>query len=220
MSKNNVANMSKEEILAMRAKNYTKGMTTLDAIRAYYTSDLDIELTEKQKEIHERLLFTYAQIMRNKPSTFIQKLVAKKYNLTPRHALNIYKDAINLFGDVTRAEKEGIRHITYEMQMKIYRKAIAKGDLKEANSAVSNIIKLQGLDREDPDLPDFEKLKGGVYPIVLDNPIRDALLSLVNGHGSLDLTQLIRNIGANAETVEIEEEESDRPDQDRNQSST
>ncbi|WP_126244136.1 hypothetical protein [Chitinophaga rhizosphaerae] len=60
-------------------------------------------------------------------------------------AYRIIRSAEELFGDVTKSNKDGLRHILSENFMRVYRKAWKDNNLKEANRALENIAEINGL---------------------------------------------------------------------------
>ena len=69
------------------------------------------------------------------------------------------RSAIDLFGDVVKIKKETSRYILYELGMKNYQLAASKGDVEQMNKALTNLIKITGVDRDDFDLPDPSKIQ-------------------------------------------------------------
>jgi hypothetical protein len=143
------------------------------AIREYYLKGT--ELSEKQEGIRQRwtaaftLLCSYHSIQQAIP------VHRKTFDVSEGQAYRDMKEALQLFGDVMKTEKEGYRQVVYEYAIKTFQLAAKNGDYKAMNQAVTNMMKLQGLDREDPDLPDFEKMKPSINIITIPDAIKKLL---------------------------------------------
>jgi hypothetical protein len=96
---------------------------------------------------------------------------------------------INIFGLNNRAEKEGMRMIVYEMITKTFQLAAKKEDLKAMQACQNKIMKLFGLDRDDPDAPNFEAMEPGNYIIVLPEKQRKSLEQMIQNPGTINLNQ-------------------------------
>jgi len=180
--------------------------TNMDAIRRFYLDDRGrVELTEHQEHVRQRWLTAHAMLLEARAKKEITAILMARYEITDVQAYRDIRSATQLFGQVNRSEKEGLRHIAQEMAMETFRLARDEKDLAGMNKALANVIKLGGLDREDPDLPDFDKLKQGLYPIILDDPVREMLLQLINKEGSIDLTKFMQNAAEQAEPADYED---------------
>ena len=180
-----------------------------EIIRQWYTDERDrIKLNERQEIKLERMLFIYDKLVKDAMgSTNLAKFVSKKFSITSRQAYIDINDAKELFGDLSRVKKDAFRNVVYEYALQTFRKAKERNDIKGMNAATNNMIKVWALDKEDPELPDFDKLKQSLYPVILDDPIREMLLQIVSDNGSIDLTKFINNIATQADVIEIESKE-------------
>lgn len=177
--------------------------TDLEAIEAYYLDERGhIELTKHQDQVRRRLLVAHSLYLEAAPRKDIKSKLMKRYSISAEQAYRDIRHAIRLFGEVNKSEKEGERHMLKELALETFREARKQHDLKQMNAAISNLIKLGGHDREDPDAPDWEKLKAGLYPIILDDPIRELFTKLIEQNGSIDLTKFMQNVAATSEDTE------------------
>lgn len=139
-----------------------------------------MELTPKQEEIRQRLVAAHGLLCRFHSPARATKKHAKRWNLSDVQAWRDVRDAISLFGDVQKAEKEGIRYIVFEYAVETFRQAKKNKDYKAMSRAVDTMSKVMGLDKESPDLPDFEKLKPSIIVVGLpENQVQrlDTILS-------------------------------------------
>jgi len=111
---------------------------------------------------------------------------------------------VGLFGDVQKAQKEGIRWIVYEYAVKVYQKAAAAGDMAAMNKAVSQMVKVMGLDRDDPEVPDMEKMKPSLVVLGLPEEQISQMQLLLDG-GTVNFSKAQpepQTIDADVEVVE------------------
>ncbi|WP_201980365.1 hypothetical protein [Hymenobacter rubidus] len=163
------------ESLAPTNPNYTGSTeTVLDRIRASYLNEgaearlsaADIARRTELEAAHG-LLTNYHSLEQAVP------LLMGRYELSRATAYRRCNEAIRLFGDVTRAYKDGVRHILYEMSMKVFQLAAgrkdeyknAAPDLKAMNAAIKNMAVLKGLDKEDTNALSPEVLANKTYVV-------------------------------------------------------
>lgn len=153
-------------------------LTARVAIREYYLKGT--ALSQKHEDIRQRwtaaftLLCSYHSVQQAIP------VHRSTFKISEGQAYRDFKEALRLFGDVMKTEKEGLRQVVYEYAIKTFQLAAKNGDYKAMNQAVNNMMKLQGLDREDPDLPDFAKMKPALNIIMIPDSIKLALESKIN----------------------------------------
>ena len=202
---------TKDQILDIRAREKIKNLDTLSAIREYYMSDLPVKLSKSQERVRKRILTAYMLEMKALARPIITRILCRAFDISKAQAWKDTRNAFRLFGDVNHAEKEGVRTILYEWSKSIYAKAKAAGDLQQANAAIANMIKIQGIDKHDPDLPDFSKLEPSFIPIVLDERIRELLNTMLD-KPTIDLSSLMNQL--NTEDAQIADDNG-LPDQGR-----
>jgi hypothetical protein len=133
--------------------NYTPDTETpLDRIRASFFSeedDPDARLSQAELDHKGQLVCAHANRTQGKSLEKTVKLLIARYGVSRATAYRRCRDASTLFADVTRTNKEGERQIVYEMAQKAYHAANKLGDPKGMNGAISNMIKIKGLDKED-----------------------------------------------------------------------
>lgn len=161
------------------AKYILKKDTTFDKIFANYI-DPDLHpLTKKQEDQKTRYEEAFCLLLDAKTERQTRDILTKKHGVNPTTAWRWIKDAIRLFGDINKARKEGYREIVWSYQMEVFQLAKEDGDLEAMNRAIANMIKIRGLDKEDPDIPDFSKLEGHEYKIQLDKAVKQTLLKAI-----------------------------------------
>jgi hypothetical protein len=173
----------------------------LDAIRDYYLSEGSRNprlLTEQQEKHRQRLVAIWTLLCEYHGEEQARTTHAKNANISDATAYRDLRDALQLFGSVRKAEKEGRRYILAEWASKTFQLAAKNGDYESMNKAVSNLIKLWGLDKEDADTPDFEKLQASPVIAVLPEQMTDMILKAL-GKGPMNFNQ------AMAEDAEYDE---------------
>ncbi|HQU52018.1 MAG TPA: hypothetical protein PK643_03350 [Saprospiraceae bacterium] len=180
-----------------------KRASALTRIREFYEDKWDeVELTEKQETIRTRLSAAFSMLCKfNSPVQCVPYLM-KEFDISEVQAYRDIKDATKLFGNVLKSDKEGHRYIIYEYAIKTYQMAADKGDHKAMAASVANMIKLLGLDRDDPDLPDFAKLQPNVYPILIPESLEAKLDKLIEAPGPINLSKFLNKDAAEAVIID------------------
>lgn len=166
-------------------------LTDIDVLRQFYSGTVT-ELTEHQEKRRKRLLIAQSMMTQGQSNQKIIKVLRKDYGISDTQAWRDTRDAIKLYGDMRKAEKEGIRWIIYEMALKGVRKALKAKDLKSYNAAIKNLISITGVDKESADLPDFEKLQPSIIVAVLPEGMEEKMTKLLN-KGSVNLNEFIED---------------------------
>ena len=163
----------------------------LEAIREYMLDTRGrVELTDKQEDQYIRLRAAWTLLVNFHSREQASKVLEKDFNISDRQAKRDISDALWLYGDTTKTDKEGQRLIACEMALKAFQLSAKAGDHNAMNQAVKNFIKVNGLDKEDPDRPDFAKLQGNIYVQALDTESQRALTRMLKKPGSLDFSKM------------------------------
>lgn len=150
----------------MRASKYlstNRRLSPLDKIRAHYIEGK--KLSEKLE--YKRVQFESANSLRVQgysKEQVVQILIETHQANSRATAYTIIRDAEDLFGDITKSNKDGLRHILTENFLAIYRKARKENDLKECNRALENVAKINGLYQEETTPIDWSKI---IVPVPL-----------------------------------------------------
>ena len=148
-----------ENSLPTTSPNYVGSTeTTLDRIRASYLQEgAEQRLTKADRQRRDEIEGTHALLTQYHSLEQAAKISGERWQLSRATAYRRCREALELFGDVTRAYKDGIRHILYEMSMRVFQLAAGRKnefkqpdpDLKAMNAAIKNMAMLKGLDKED-----------------------------------------------------------------------
>ena len=179
--------------------------TDIQAILDYYLDKHgDIELTNHQEDVRVRLSTAYTMLVNYNSEHQIMPILQKHFHISEAQARRDIKNAVFIFGDITKTSKEGQRNIVYEYAVKAYQVAYSKRDSKAMSMAVGNMIKLRRLDRDDPDMPDFQRLQPNVYPIILAPEVEPVMKKLLAQPGAMNLSKLMNTDAIEAEIIEDE----------------
>lgn len=157
-----------------------KSDSTKDRIFAYYLDKKSIQLTKKEEEIRNRWASCFSLLCQYHSPQQAVNVMVKTYAISEAQAYRDVKNALELFGDVTSSNKEAYRHILFEFAMKIFQLAATKTDLPEMNRALITMVKIRGLDKEDPNLPDFSAFQNNTYNILIQDSQREVLERLTS----------------------------------------
>lgn len=184
-------------------------LSQFDRIIAYMTNpDAELsELSEKDQDVLNRWMEAFT-MLRNYKSTFdAAALLMKRFpGLSRAQAYRDCANCVSLFGDISGSSKEGIRHLATEIVKDAINIARAKNNEKEMIKGALAISKINGVNDNDPDLPNFAMLEPHEYVLGLP-PQLITLLMEMGKTGKMDLTQLVNNMASLAIDVEVEDNE-------------
>ncbi len=143
--------------------------TTLERVAQYYIKE-NIRLTPKEEEVRLRWEAAFSILCNFHSTEQTVQVLMSKFSYSRAQAYRDVQNSTRLFGDVSKSSKEGVRNILYEYAMRVFQLAASAKppDLDQMNKAMANMIKIKGLDREDPEIPSFESLQQHNYNIVVD----------------------------------------------------
>lgn len=148
------------------------------------------DLTDDHMRYLRMVRMVWAQLLDVRSKKFIVGSLIQNFDIQHAMAYRIIRQSQEIMGDVDRVDKRITRHMAIEMAKNNYRKAEIAGHLGEMNKALSQLIKAAGLDREDSELPDFEKLDAHLNVMVLPDGMEDLLRKTLEQQGVLNLNKL------------------------------
>jgi len=172
----------------------------LDAIRLHYLNGT--ELSEKHEEMRRRLSAAFSLLTNYHSIQQAIPVLQEQFGYSESSAYRDINNAIKLFGNVLKSDKEGHRYIVYEFAVKTFQLAAKNGDHKSMAAATNNMIKLLGLDRDNPDAPDFSKLQPPPIVMIYEDQEK-ARIDAARAKGKVDLTEFYLN----ENTIDVEHEE-------------
>lgn len=161
------------------------------------------KLWEEDKVVWERLVQLKALLFQKAFSlNDAQAAQMKMYNISEATFYRDYKGLVYIFGDLLEENKDFERSRLKEIQQKVLQMALKNNDLKAANAAIANLIKLGGHDRDDKESVPLELLNPGAYALVLDEAGQKAIKALLDAGPVVDLSSLM---GEDAQEIDFEE---------------
>jgi hypothetical protein len=117
----------------------------------------EARLSKSDLVLREQLQATHALLLQYHSPQQAVKIIQERFSLSQPTAYRRLRDTTELFGDVTRTSKEGVRDMLFEMTMRVFQLAAAakdeyknpRPDLKAMNTAIARMAKLKGLDEKD-----------------------------------------------------------------------
>ena len=167
-----------------------KDLSTLERIEASY-ADPKVTLSESEESIRKRLSACFSLQCGGKSPVQVVKIIKKTYKVTEQQAYVDIKNSVKLFGNVQSSDKQGIRNILFEYAMKVYRLAAKNNQINEMNKAITNMIKIKGLDFDDSNAPDFSAIQNNQFNITLPDATLVQLAHIANG-GVIDVTEILK----------------------------
>ena len=182
----------------------------IDAIREWYIGSSDIELTDSQEAVRARLSFAQAHMGKFKLTKQTVQALMQEFGIKENQAYTDIRHAKSIFGDASKASKEGDRMMAKEYIMYALKLAKKDGSAKDIIAGVKVLSEIQQLDKDDSNMPDWDKLTPSVYPIVL-HPLAqkqlETLQQLGLESGALNLNNVLRPEIVEVEIVEDDEDE-------------
>ena len=149
--------------------------TAFDRIFAWYVDENSIQLTEAETERKDRWEKCWYILCNNRSLQQTVNIVQRLYRgkVSRATVYNDVKFATKLFGEIAKPSKDAQRFILTEYSQRIYQIAMKKDppDLDQANKAIANMVKLGALDKDDPDMPDFNKIQQHIFNFTLPEEI-------------------------------------------------
>lgn len=178
--------------------------TTKDKVISWYISDEgEVELSENEEKQRLRWVKAYGLLCKGCSPFKAVPILMRVTGVSEAQAYRDIKNAISIFGDVQKSEKEGYRNILFEYAMKTYRLAAKKGNLREMNRAIGNMAMLKGLDRDDPDLPDFTLFQPHEVNIDVPHEVLELLQKMLS-MGAVDVSAILKNQSEDIEHEEVD----------------
>jgi len=172
----------------------------VDILRdAILTGDEPV-LTPPMQRYHEDLRFTLGLLLKGYSQGTIVEMIQEERGVSYNTAWKYIQETEELFGSQAEVDKRMKRIIASEMAQIAFETAYGKGDSKGMTAATNAYTKVWGLDRDDPELPDFAKLDTPANILVIDEAVAAKLGKLPAG-GQVDLNDLFDEIVHEAETI-------------------
>ena len=175
-----------------------------------YLKDPDGEITElslKEQEMITRWMEAFTlQRNYNTPSDAAAILMKRFPGLSRPTAFRDCAAALALFGDLNKSTKEGIRFLATEITKDAINIARIKNNEDGMMKGAKNIAQINGVNLNDPDMPDFDQLEPNTYHINLPPAALQVVMGMIKG-GKVDLGSMVTKMQDTAEDAQIIEED-------------
>lgn len=129
----------------------------MDRLRDHWLYDHKISF--KLKEYNDKLIATEALLRQGYSVPQCVKFLREKYGVSQPTGNKYVRDAYELFGDVGKVNKDGLKYILTGTLQDVMNYAKQKMDLPTIVEAVKEIAKLNGLYFKEGELPDLSFLQ-------------------------------------------------------------
>lgn len=163
-------------------------------VREYLAGDrTDEELTPKQEEYIKEVRFCLGLLLKGYPQTTVIEMMEEEINASYAKAWRLIRETEEIFGPQGEVDKKFKRYTASEMAKQAYEAALARGNVRSMVAATNAYIKAWGLDRDDPEMPDFSKLDTPANILVIPDEVAERLNALPAG-GAINLTNFLDEI--------------------------
>jgi hypothetical protein len=133
--------------------------TTFEKIKAFLLGD-KIELSNTEKLISERWTAAFTLQLENSYSDReVCKLLVQSFDYSEPQAYRDIRNARDLFGDVRKSAKEGLRYLITQWAIEMFNAAKKENDFRGMDRALLRMTRVNNLDMEDVDIPDPAKIQ-------------------------------------------------------------
>jgi len=181
---------------------------TIEVVREYLAGDRkEADLTPKQERYVEQVRYCLGLLLKGYPQTTAIEMIEEELSCSYSKAWRLIRETEEIFGPQGEVDKRFRRYTASEMAKEAYAVAMSRNDPRNMISATNAYIKAWGLDRDDPEMPDFAKLDAPANILVIPDEVAERLNALPAG-GAINLTNFLDTI---AEDVEQQPADPARP---------
>jgi hypothetical protein len=157
----------------------TKEVAQNEKILAYLMGEDNVKLTNKEKEVLNRISFAEGQLRRFKSRHVVAKMMAVRFNMSLPQAYRDINNAKIVFGSSVVIDKDYYRAFLLDSIVQTIQMAVKAEDLRAKNAAEKNLITLLGFDKEESNPITPEMLQQNILVITPDvaalglRPVKD-----------------------------------------------
>ena len=168
--------------------------TAIDRIRMHYISGYELSAHDEEVKRRWHAAFTFGLEHKGSDKEVASMLI-KTFNISESQAYRDIYNAINLFGDVRKSTKEGLRYMVTQWAIEVFKMAVVKKDFKGMEKALTCITKTNNLDKEDQDLPDPSKIQPPVQMLSLSiNFVNSPYFKLIDDKAQKEILAVVERI--------------------------
>ncbi|WP_064967983.1 hypothetical protein [Tenacibaculum ovolyticum] len=179
--------------------------STFDKIWLHYKAPDEIELTEKQQQVNERLLATWTSLVSGNTPTFTRNMLMQAYDIKQAQAYRYIRESQSLFGKVLKASIAGQKAMLFEMAKQNFNEAKTAKDAKTAAFYFKEMRELLG---EEDEVLGFnpEKLENKPDKFIIPKEVSQVIVNHLE-EGVIDFNKLTIEDISFDEIIEENEEE-------------
>lgn len=149
------------------------------------------ELTDFQLDYLDRIKACYSMMLEAKRKSAIIRMLQELHGVAESGCYKLYAETEEIFGGTTRANKEIKRHIAEEMAKEAWRRAKKIKKVPAMINALNAYIRATGIEEQDPEIPDMQKLEPGVIVTLLPPELEQRIVAqlkegYVNFNGNVE----------------------------------
>jgi len=169
----------------------TKKLTYFERIQRMFRNEIEeSDLTEDERKYLFAVRMAYGMMMEAHSTSYVVGSLMREHNIAQRTAYNVINDAQRIFGNIQQTHKDFARIQAIEMAKFLWATAKRREDVKGMNKALENFIRATGIDKLDPDLPDFAQLAPSLNVLMLPEGMEESITTLLKkGVVNLNATQ-------------------------------
>lgn len=185
-----------EQRRQMALRERLRGLGEADIVKAWYQAEEPFDLNEREDSIRKRWDFAKAQFLDRRTYGEIVASLQYQFGVSVAQARIDIRNMRHVFGPLDEVPKAAHRVRAEQMILKAYNMALQKEDHDAMTRATEVYVKITGIDRDDAERVDIEKLmKERTYVEVIDPTIRNLLLNfLAQSGGVVDSAALFERI--------------------------
>ena len=182
----------------MAIRERLKGLSDVDVVKAWYESEDPFDLTEGEDRIRTRWDYAKAQFLKRKLYTQVRDAIMAEFGVSVSQARTDIRNMRYAFGPLDEVPKVAHRQLAIKMALQAFDVAKAAKDSDGMSKATKAYISASGIDREDSEPFDLDKLmKDRTYVEVIDPSLRTLLLNLLaQSGGVLDTSKIFERVTA------------------------
>lgn len=190
-----------------RNREKKKNLDAISAIQRHLFNPKDIELNDEEEAILRRLKSIWFIECEGYPTKSIIQRHTALFDVSEGQAWVDLRHSRLVFGNPALANKAADAVVAGEMAKKLFRFAYLNEDYKGAAGALAAFIKAKGLDRVDPEMPDFSKLQIPKDEIRIPDDQMQILKQMITAHPVINISDFIDATDIESTPIVDDEEE-------------
>lgn len=198
MTSAEIASLSPEARETLKIRDSLKGKSEPDIVAFWYRSETPFELKPIEDGIRQRWDFAKAQFLALNTYGDTVAALMKEFSISIAQARNDIRNMRHAFGNLDEVPKHVHRERAIQMALKAYKAAENDDSAYDMAQATKVYIIAAGLDKDEVDQINLEKLmKERIYVEALDPIVRNFMLNfLQQSGGNVDVSKLFEAVYA------------------------